>query len=77
MKRAFVWMFLVSTTGCIRTYVVNMDEQPGGITGHYVVTQTRMNGNMKVYDCLSKPDGERWNPTCVRADLLLEAPAPK
>lgn len=73
--RNVLWCVMVlNLTGCIRTYVVNMDEQPGGVTGHYVLAQTRMTGNMKIYDCLSKPDGVTWNPTCVKAELRNEPP---
>lgn len=63
---------LCSLSGCMRAYTVTMGPQPPE-TAHYVLVQTRGSGRMFVYDCLSKPDGEHWNPTCVRADMRSEA----
>ena len=71
---AYVAVFLCSGTlmsGCMRTYTINMGEQPPE-DAHYVVVQTRKNGKMKVYDCLSYPDDE-WKPMCVRAKMRVFA----
>lgn len=58
------------SSGCAY-YVVQMkvSEDPGG--PDYVILK---NGDQKVYDCLSRPDGERWDPTCVKVKLQAQPP---
>ena len=66
---------IATLTGCAKHYDVYMDTQQQGQTGHYVVIESKMSGQggMKVYDCLSMPNGSAWNPTCVKADMRGEA----
>lgn len=65
--------FLFAGVGCVKQQLqVSIDDQPSGETGHYVLLVTKRD-NMRVYDCLSRPDGHSWNPTCVKADLRSEA----
>ena len=68
-KIVSVALLLASTgfTGCIHSYSVTMGDQPAE-EAHYVVVQTRQNGRVIVYDCLSYPDQE-WEPTCVRSRM--------
>lgn len=68
---------LATLTACAKHYDVYMDAQEKGETGHYVVIESKMSGQggMKVYDCLSMPNGCEWNPTCVKADMKGEAGA--
>lgn len=66
-------LFLLVGTACAKQQLaVSMDDQPSGEAGHFVLIVTKRD-NMRVYDCLSRPDGSAWNPTCVRADLKGEA----
>lgn len=78
MRAAFVLAFaatLMTTTGCAKQYVVAM-RQSGVETGpDYILVQQRNGDHQHVYDCYSKPDGDVWNPTCVRVDFRDEAPA--
>ena len=32
--------------------------------GHYIV----INDDGKVFDCMSRPDGENWEPTCIAVE---------
>ena len=48
-------------TGCIKTYTVQMGAQPPE-DAHYIIVQQGAGGMMKVYDCLSEPDGKNWTP---------------
>jgi hypothetical protein len=45
-----------------------MGDQPSS-QAHYVVVKQTAAGQMVVYDCLSRPDGKEWEPTCKRVDL--------
>lgn len=56
-----------------KSYQVNMGAQPPE-DAHYVVVRSVMGGSMVVYDCLSKPDGTTWEPTCVKADVRSSPP---
>lgn len=63
---------LALLTGCaMRTYVVEMSEPTDN--AHYVIVESGP-GSQKVYDCLSRPDGKTWQPTCVKADMRNVAP---
>lgn len=79
MRALFVIAFaatLMTTTGCAKQYVVAM-RQSGVESGpDYILVQAHGPADrQRVYDCYSKPDGDVWNPTCVRVDLRDEAPA--
>lgn len=58
--------------GCFKTYVVEMSDPEQD--AHYVVIQSAASGNSKVYDCLARPDGKNWDPTCVKAKMLSGPP---
>jgi hypothetical protein len=61
---------------CTKLYTVHMGAQPPE-DAHYILVRTNSTGNMLVYDCLSKPDGESWEPTCVKADMRSVPPETK
>ena len=62
---------LLVLAGCMHSYVLSMSDP--NVDAHYVLVQSGA-GTQKVYDCLSRPDGQTWNPTCVKADMRSEAP---
>lgn len=65
---------LVLLSACApKSYLVTMGAQPPE-DAHYVVVRSVMGGSMVVYDCLSKPDGQRWEPTCVKAEVRSSPP---
>jgi len=70
---SFVLALALLAGGCAKQYSVTMGFQPPA-EAHYVVIQAKPSGAMKVYDCLSSPDGNNWDPTCVRADMRENAP---
>lgn len=66
---------LVLLTACApKTSVVHMGVQPPE-DAHYIVVRSVMGGTMVVYDCLSKPDGKTWEPTCVKAEVRSNPPS--
>lgn len=71
--RPFLFGSLLLTAGCMKSYVVNMSDPD--MDAHYVLVQTGVQGASKVYDCLSRPDGRNWDPTCVKAKMMAGPPA--
>ncbi len=55
-------------SGCMRAYTVDMGSQPSA-AAHYVVVKTKWNGKMKVFDCMSRPDGTEWKPACKQVRM--------
>lgn len=75
MSRLFRIAALAVLSACApKSYVVNMGVQPPE-DAHYVVVRSVMGGTMVVYDCLSKPDGQTWEPTCVKAEVRSNPPS--
>lgn len=64
----FILAASIPSAGCLRAYTVTMGDQPSA-QAHYVVVKQTAAGQMVVYDCLSRPDGKVWEPTCKRVDL--------
>lgn len=62
----------LSLAGCLKTYVVEMSDPAAD--AHYVLVQSSASGNSKVYDCLARPNGKDWDPTCVRAKMVSAPP---
>ena len=58
----------LSLSGCMRAYTITMGPQPSA-DAHYVVVKTKWNGKMKVFDCMSQPDGNAWEPTCRQVKM--------
>ena len=68
------WIALVAlcTVGCsVKSYEVVMGaHEVTPEEAHYVIVQSRSTGaSMRIYDCLSFPDGRTWDPTCRRVEL--------
>jgi hypothetical protein len=59
---------LAFNVGCAKTYDVIAAPQQDNME-HYVVVQYTKAGGMKLWDCRELPDGERWDPTCVRVQM--------
>ncbi len=63
---------LVALTGCAKQYdIVTAPEQAS--MGHYVLVQATKAGGMKLWDCQQMPDGQSWDPTCVRVRMQNSA----
>ena len=63
---------LLLVTGCAKSYIVNISDPDKD--AHYVLVQTGVQGSSKVYDCMARPDGKTWDPTCVKAKMLADPP---
>ena len=61
-------LIAVLASGCMRAYTVSMGEQPSE-DAHYVVVKTKWNGKMRLFDCLSRPDGSEWKPVCKQVKM--------
>lgn len=64
--RALLLLLAASTSlsGCA-TYMVQMKLSDDANGADYVIMKT--NGDReKVFDCLSRPNGTDWDPTCVK-----------
>jgi len=57
-----------SSTACRQNYTVSMGEQPSA-TAHYVIVKTNWRGKMRVFDCMSQPTQEKWDPTCKQVKM--------
>ena len=55
-------------SGCAYKYniVTGPDQEH---VEHYLMVRTAGNGTVKIYDCLSRPDGSTWDPTCQRVEM--------
>ncbi|HMV69079.1 MAG TPA: hypothetical protein PKA64_19690 [Myxococcota bacterium] len=64
LVRAMGLVIAVLSSGCA-SYMVQMKVSAEDGGPDYVIM--RVNGNAeKVFDCLSRPDGVNWDPTCVK-----------
>lgn len=68
MRRPLLLALPLLLGGCGRAYTVTMGPQPS-VDAHYVVVKTRWNGKMRVFDCMSRPEGEEWTPTCKQVKM--------
>lgn len=48
--------------GAVRTQTVTVLGDPTLSDAHYII----QDADGFAYDCKSQPDGEKWEPTCVR-----------
>lgn len=75
MRLSALFLLPLLATACVKQPVaLYMDDQEGGETGHYVLIAAKMNGSLKVYDCMSRPDGSSWDPVCQKVPLRNEVP---
>jgi hypothetical protein len=56
------------SAGCNRAYTVTVSPQASQST-NYVIVRTGKGGSEKVFDCRSYPDGQTYDPTCVRVKI--------
>ena len=59
---------LAFNVGCAKQYEVITAPMQDNVE-HYVMIQYTRTGGMKMWDCREKPDGERWDPTCVKVQM--------
>lgn len=64
---------LAALTGCWKTQGAEVLFSNAPEYAHYVVID-RGASSVRVLDCISMPDGENWDPQCIRVDRPVNQP---
>lgn len=64
---------LAVTTGCWKSQGAEVLFSAAPEYAHYVVID-RGASSVRVLDCISMPDGETWDPQCIRVDRPVNQP---